>query len=167
MTENKKQHGGSRAGAGRPKIFVDSPEQIASELVFPALCSAFKQPAGKFKERILTVDISKVQIRQAYGYKGLCVWQRYFKEQRLGGMNRRGEGYPTRWVLHFGSYEVAKLLVESLGHTIKDLPNPGFPPAMLLQRLRELDERREQRRLKKEAAEAKKAARLAKKAKVA
>ena len=133
-----KQHGGTRRNAGRKKSAPDA-EQIAREFVFPALCQAFKAEPGHFKSNYLTVRLSKLDIKRAYGLPGLAIWSRYFKQEKIGGRDRSGAGYPTRWTLHLGSYDIAKLLVESLGHTLKELPNPGFPPVAMQARLAALD----------------------------
>lgn len=144
-SRNIKQHGGSRTncdhnggkrpGAGRPKLVADDEDTVVRELVFPALCAAFRATPGKFGNRTLTVQLSKLEIQAVYGKKGLDIWQRYFTMQKKGGCNAAGVPFHTIWVLHFGSYAVAKMLVESLGHTMKDLPNPGFPPEAMEKRL--------------------------------
>lgn len=132
------RHGGTRANAGRKKSAPNA-EQIAREFVFPALCQAFKADPGRWKANYLSVHLSKLDIKRAYGFEGLAIWCRYFKQEKIGGRDRTGAGYPTRWSLHLGSYDIAKLLVESLGHTLKDLPNPGFPPVAMQARLAALD----------------------------
>ena len=132
------KHGGTRQNAGRKRSALDA-EQIAREFVFPALCQAFKADPGHFKSNYLTVRLSKLDIKRAYGLAGLAIWGRYFKQEKIGGRDRSGAGYPTRWTLHLGSYDIAKLLVESLGHTLKELPNPGFPPVAMQARLFALD----------------------------
>ena len=133
-----RKHGGSRVNAGRKKSTLDA-EQIAREFVFPALCQAFKADPGRWKSNYLSVQLSKLDIKRAYGYEGLAIWCRYFKQEKIGGRDKSGAGYPTRWSLHLGSYEIAKLLVESLGHSLKDLPDPGFPPVAMQARLAALD----------------------------
>ena len=132
------KHGGTRRNAGRKSSALGA-EQIAREFVFPALCQAFKADPGLFKSNYLTVRLSKIDIKRAYGLEGLAIWCRYFKQEKIGGRDRTGAGYPTRWSLHLGSYDIAKLLVESLGHTLKDLPNPVFPPVAMQARLSTLD----------------------------
>jgi hypothetical protein len=143
-----RRHGGPRPNAGRKKSAPDA-DQIAREFVFPALCQAFKADPGRWKSNYLSVQLSKLDIKRAYGYDGLAIWCRYFKQEKIGGRDKSGAGYPTRWSLHLGSYDIAKLLVESLGHTLKDLPDPGFPPVAMQERLAALDAMRlarEQRR---------------------
>lgn len=150
-------HGGTRKNSGRPSLTEDQKQSrideksstISKEFVFPALCQAFKAEPGKYKDRYLTVELSKFDIQRAYGLSGLQIWCRYFKQDKIGGRNKAGVGYKTRWCLHLGSYDVAKLLVESLGHTIKDLPNPGFPPKALTERLEALDAKKKAREAKK------------------
>ena len=132
------KHGGTRQNAGRKRSAPDA-EQIAREFVFPALCQAFKADPGHFKSNYLSVRLSKLDIKRAYGLAGLAIWSRYFKQEKIGGRDRSGVGYPTRWTLHLGSYDIAKLLVESLGHTLKDLPTLGFPPVAMQARLAALD----------------------------
>ena len=149
MTENNQvQHGGARKGAGRPSTKL-TVEQISREFVFPALCQAFRADPGKFKDRYLTVELSKFDIQRAYGKEGLAIWLRYFKQDKIGGRDKNGAGYKTRWSLHLGSYDIAKLLVESLGHSLKDLPNPGFPPSAMQARLDALDKKKQERDAKK------------------
>lgn len=133
-------YGGKRIGAGRKK---ESPsiEVIAQELVFPALCQAFRSQPDKWGNRLLTVELSKTDIKRAYGNDGLSCWINYFKLDKVGGRDRNGVGYKSRWVLKLGSYDIVLLLVESLGHTIKDIPNPGFPPKALLDRLQAKDDK--------------------------
>jgi hypothetical protein len=130
--------GGARVGAGRKKSAPDI-NAITKDLVFPALCQAFRAEPDKYLNRYLTVELSKSDIKRAYGIPGLSVWTKFFKCDKIGGIDRNGVGYKTRWCLHLGSYEVAKLLVESLGHSLKDLPNPGFPPVKMQERLDNLN----------------------------
>ena len=132
--------GGKREGAGRKKSAPDV-SVIAQELVFPALCMAFKAVPDKYNNRLLTVELSKSDIKRAYGVDGLSIWTKYFKLDKIGGIDRNGVGYKSRWCLHLGSYDVAKLLVESLGHSLKDLPTPGFPPIKMQEKLTALNER--------------------------
>jgi hypothetical protein len=143
-----KKRGGARVGAGRKKS-IPSPEQIAREFVFPALCQAFRADPGQWKDRYLSVTLSKTDIKRAYGADGLAIWCRYFKQEKIGGRTKAGEGYKTRWSLHLGSYDIAKLLVESLGHSLKDLPDPGFPPVAMQERLARLDALKAAREAKK------------------
>ena len=147
------KRGGARPNSGRKPLFPGTTEEtIAHELVFPALCVAFKAQPDKWGGRRLEVEMSKPDIERAYGRLGLAVWTKYFKLEKIGGRDRFGQGYKTRWVLHLGHYEVAKLLVESLGHTLKDLPPVGFPPAALQARLAIIAARKAERLLKKKVA---------------
>lgn len=130
--------GGKREGAGRKKTVIDI-STITQELVFPALCQAFRADPGQWGNRYLSVELSKYQIKRAYGKEGLDIWMRYFKMDKIGGKDRFGVGYKTRWCLHLGSYDIAKLLVESLGHSLKELPNPGFPPVAMQARLDKIE----------------------------
>ena len=156
--EVKSKRGGARKGAGRPRIIRTAEEiaevvaeqerMIAQELVFPALCQAFRADPGQYQERYLTVEISKTDIKRAYGPDGLAFWQRHFTQKKRGGIDRFHNGYKTQWCLQFGQYALSKMLVESLGHTLKDLPAPGFPPVALQERLSAIDARREARQQK-------------------
>lgn len=138
---------------GRPKVVVDDADTVAKELIFPALCMAFRSEEDDehYGKHHLTVWISKVAIQRIYGKKGLKLWESYFTLVKRGGLDRMKRPYPSRWVLQFGQYAVAKQLVESLGHNMKDLPNPGFPPPEMKARLRELEERVERIRAKQVA----------------
>lgn len=138
--------GGARQGAGRKPL---TPEQIAEkqhifeqELIFPAVCQAFHADPGPFEDRYLSVTLSRLDIRKAYGEAGLKSWLTFFKQEKVGGRDRFGIGYKTRWSLNFSVYPIAKMLVESLGHTIKDLPNPGFPPEAMIERLKKLEQKK-------------------------
>jgi hypothetical protein len=130
-------------GGGRKKL---SPEQrqekyeqalmsAINELVFPAICQAMRADPGPFKDRYLSVELSKTDIKKAYGSEGLKIWLDWFKQDKLGGKDRFGIGYKTRWSLPLGKYEVVLMLVKQLGHNIKDLPKPGFPPKAMQERL--------------------------------
>lgn len=145
----KSKRGGARVGAGRKKV-IPTPDVISREFIFPALCQAFRTVPDRWKSNYLSVSLSKFDIKRAYGKEGLAIWLRYFKQEKIGGRSKTGVGYKTRWSLHLGSYDVAKVLVESLGHTLKDLPDPGFPPAAMQARLDALDAKkiaRDQRKL--------------------
>lgn len=150
MSENNQvaKHGGVRANSGRKKSMPSS-EQIAREFIFPALCQAFRADPGRWRSNYLSVSLSKKDIKRAYGNEGLAIWCRYFKQEKIGGRDKAGVGYKTRWQLHLGSYEIAKLLVESLGHSLKELPDPGFPPVAMQARLAALDAKQAARDQKK------------------
>jgi hypothetical protein len=149
MTEKiQTSRGGARTGAGRPRSTPTS-EVIEQEFIFPALCQAFRAEPGQYKDRYLSVELSKFDIKRAYGAEGLKIWLRFFKQDKIGGRDKYGNGYKTRWSLHLGTYGIAKLLVESLGHTMKDLPDPGFPPKAMQARLDALDAKKVAREIKK------------------
>lgn len=159
MDENKKGRGGVRAGAGRPKR-TDEQIQAAQqefeqimldELIFPAVCTAFHAEPGRWNERILTFELSTVQIREAYGHDGLKEWKTYFTAVRKGGKNRAGEGYATLWRFNNAKYGFILKLVKALGHDIKELPNPGFPPAAMIERLGRFKAKQEARKAKTRA----------------
>lgn len=132
----KASRGGARAGAGRKKIDPQVRESILiDELIFPAVCTAFHADPGPWDERILTFELSGVQIREAYGHEGLREWKSYFTAIRKGGCTRDHHGYQTRWRFNNSKYSLMLKLVQSLGHSIKELPNPGFPPVKMIERL--------------------------------
>lgn len=143
--------GGARPNAGRKPLFPKmSPDEIAVELVFPALCTAFKSEPDKWGGRQLEVELSKTDIFRAYGKDGLTIWVKYFKLEKIGGRDRFGVGYKSRWTLHLGHYAIAKMLVETLGHSLKELPEVGFPPIALQRRLEKIEVLRKERQLKKD-----------------
>jgi hypothetical protein len=152
MDTTVKKRGGTREGAGRKPLTQEQKDEkqriFETELIFPAVCQAFHADPGPFKERYLSVTLSRLDIRKAYGDAGLESWMTFFKQEKIGGCDRFGVGYKTRWSLNFSVYPIAKMLVESLGHTIKDLPNPGFPPDAMIERLKKLEEKKIQRRIK-------------------
>ena len=156
MSKLKTGRGGVRSGAGRKKL---SGEQVAEkacaferilidELIFPAVCTAFHADPGPFNERILTFELSAAQIRDAYGHEGLKEWKSYFTAIRRGGSDRFGQAYQTLWRFNNSKYGFVLKLVESLGHTLKELPNPGFPPAAMLARLAAFRDKQSARRAK-------------------
>lgn len=137
------KRGGARKSAGRKKIDPQvRTEMLIDELIFPAVCAAFHSAPGQWRERILSFELSGVQIRAAYGHEGLREWKSYFSAIRKGGCSRNRVGYQTLWRFNIAKYGFVLKLVESLGHTIKDLPNPGFPPQKMLERLKAVDARR-------------------------
>lgn len=146
--------GGARLNAGRKKFISDDEfdKVLIDELVFPAVCAAFHAEPGRWQERILTFELSSVQIRAAYGPKGWAEWKSYFTPVKKGGCTRSGEAYQTLWRFNTAKYGFILKLVESLGHTIKDLPNPGFPPTAMVNRLKAIEERRAARQARKEQA---------------
>jgi len=149
----KPKRGGVRIGAGRKKIDPNiRTECLIDELIFPAVCAAFHAAPGVWKERILTFELSGVQIRDAYGHDGLREWKSYFSAIRKGGCTRSHVGYQTLWRFNVAKYGLILKLVEGMGHSIKELPNPGFPPQKMLERLGALDTRRTAKKIKKAAA---------------
>lgn len=159
MSNIKIGRGGSRAGAGRKKLTAEQlqakqdafTQVIIDELVFPAVCTAFHADPGQWNERILTFELSTVQIRDAYGHEGLREWKSYFTAIRRGGKDRFGEGYGTLWRFNNAKYGFILKLVQALGHDIKDLPCPGFPPAAMLKRLDAFKAKQEARAAKERA----------------
>lgn len=148
----KTRRGGARAGAGRKRIDAETrTATLIDELIFPAVCAAFHAAPGQWNERILTFELSGVQIRDAYGHEGLREWKSYFTSIRKGGCTRDHIGYKTLWRFNNAKYSFVLKLVESLGHTIKDLPKTGFPPQKMLDRLRDRDMRRVSRLAKNAA----------------
>lgn len=148
----KPGRGGKRIGAGRKAVDPQVREQVLlDELIFPAVCTAFHAEPGRWNERILTFELSTVQIRDAYGHDGLREWKSYFTAVRKGGKNRAGEGYATLWRFNNAKYGLVLKLVRALGHDIKDLPNPGFPPRAMLERLEAFQAKQEARKAKDRA----------------
>lgn len=151
--------GGARKNSGRRHQTAEEKAQkqehltqiLIDELVFPAVCAAFHAEPGRWQERILTFELSSVQIRAAYGAKGWAEWKSYFTPVKKGGCTRAGEAYQTLWRFNTAKYGFVLRLVESLGHTIKDLPNPGFPPTAMVNRLKAIEERRAARQARKKA----------------
>lgn len=141
--------GGSRVGAGRKKVDPQAKRTILlDELLFPAVCSALNAEPGVWKDGYLQVEISKTQIKQAYGQEGLNEWQSYFTLKKIGGRNRFGQGYKTTWSFNLNKYGFIVKLIESLGHNIKSIPNIGFPPQAMLNRLNEIAARKEAKELR-------------------
>lgn len=120
---------------GRQKTVYPSEKTFIEECLFPAFCQAFHSDPGQWKDRYLSVELSKTDISKAYGPENLNMWCSIFKQDKIGGRNRFGIGYKTRWSLNIGQYALAKAIIESMGHTIKELPNPGFPPDAMVKRL--------------------------------
>jgi len=153
MEQVKQGRGGARVGAGRRKISDEEKavlqqqfqQRLLDELIFPAVCTAFHTDPGKWQDLRLTFDLSAVQIRNAYGHQGLREWHSYFTPIRKGGQTRSGIAYATRWRFNLAKYGFILKVVESLGHTIKDLPNPGFPPDAMLTRLEAFKEKQARR----------------------
>lgn len=114
--------GGKRPGSGRKKTTPTDENTVVAELIFPALCEAFTADPGPYNNQYLSLELSKTEIRQAYGSLGLAIWLRTFKQEKIGGRDRNGVGYRTRWSLHLGEYEKVKQMLEVMGCSIKDLP---------------------------------------------
>jgi len=156
MSEIKQGRGGKRVGAGRKKLTTEQlrakqeafEQIIIDELVFPAVCTAFHADPGQWNERILTFELSTVQIRAAYGHEGLREWMSYFTAVRKGGKDRFGEGYGTLWRFNNAKYGFILKLIKALGHDIKDLPRPGFPPTAMLERLARFEAKQQARAAK-------------------
>lgn len=147
----------NKKGAGRPCL-TDEQKQakkeelqqiLLDELIFPAVCTAFHADPGTWGDRILVFELSTVQIRNAYGHEGLREWKSFFTAIRKGGCNRYGKGYATLWRFNNVKYGFVVQLVRALGHDIKDLPNPGFPPVAMLARLDKFKEKQAKRAAKK------------------
>ena len=159
-TANTSSYGGSREGAGRQKMTAEEKaakqaelqQILLDELIFPAVCTAFHADPGKWNDRILTFELSTVQIRNAYGHEGLREWKSFFTAIRKGGCDRFGEGYATLWRFNNVKYGFVVQLVRALGHELKDLPNPGFPPVAMLARLEKFKTKQAKRVAKKVAA---------------
>lgn len=147
----------SKKPVGRPAL---TPEQkfereqqkrqiIIDELLFPAICSAWHEDPGVWQERMLIVELSKTQIKLAYGAEGLREWCDWFTSKKIGGINRYGVGYKTTWTYNLSKYSIGKKIIESLGHSIKDLPKMHFPPPAMVERLKAIDAKAEAKRAKK------------------
>ena len=145
----KTEHGGTRQGAGRPKL-TPSVEVCNQELVFPAICSAFHaQPADGTYCAHLTIHLSKTDIRVAYGQEGLDTFQRFFKQVKKGGISQNKTAFNTRWEVPLGVYSMVQMFCSSFGYTLKDLPKPGFPPTALIRRVEEANKRKAAREMEK------------------
>jgi hypothetical protein len=152
MTEEVKRvgRGGKREGAGRKPVDVQAREQaLIDELIFPAVCTAFHAEPGRWQERILSFELSSAQIRDAYGHEGLKEWKSYFTAAKKGGCDRFGKAYQTLWRFNTSKYGFLLKLVKELGLDMKDLPNPGFPPVAMLERLQEFKVKQAERAAKK------------------
>lgn len=136
-------YGGIRKGAGRKKLtdeqrfekYQENARIFTDEVMFPAICQAMNAEPGQFGERRLKVELSKTDIKLAYGKDALDCWMGWFKEEKRGGCDRFGKGYKTQWSLSMGSWTCVVKLIKSLGHSLKDLPQPGFPPKAMQDRL--------------------------------
>ncbi len=122
---------------------------LIDELLFPALSAAFHCDPGKFQDHILEVELSKTDIELAYGRDGLAEWNSFFSLKKIGGIDRFGNGYKSRWVLNINKYALVIKLVQELGHTLKDLPKVCFPPEAMRERLRVIHERRTAKRARR------------------
>jgi len=119
---------------------------LLDELLFPAVVTAFHADPGKWQDRHLEVELSKEQIKTAYGAEGLKEWMSYFSQKKIGGIDRFGNGYKTRWVMNLNKYGFIVKLIKSMGHDPKELPKVFFPPDAMLQRLAEIEKRRADKR---------------------
>jgi hypothetical protein len=151
----KSNRGGARANSGRKLL---THEQRASkaeakrqvlldELLFPAISSAMHAEPGYWKDEYLTFELSKVQIKEAYGAEGLKEWCSHFTMKKIGHKDRNGLGHKTTWTLNLNMYGFIVKLVESLGHSIKDIPKVGFPPQAMIDRLEAIRLKAEKRKL--------------------
>jgi hypothetical protein len=156
---DEKKHGGKRIGSGRKVLtdeekFIKAAERrkiLVDELLFPAVATAFHADPGKWQDRYLEVELPKEQIELAYGKDGLVEWQSFFSIKKIGGRDRFGLGYKTRWVLNLNKYSFILKFIESLGYTAKNVPEAFFPPEVMLERLRLIEERRAKKKAAKEA----------------
>lgn len=149
--------GGVRKNAGRPRLSAEEKESraekraaerqaaLVDELLFPALCNAFSANPGHFKNHYLTVELSKRDIEQAYGRDGMTAWLSFFALKKIGGRDRFGIGYKSRWEVKLGSYGVIVRFLAELGHTVKDLQQVAFPPEPMRHRLEAIAARREKK----------------------
>jgi hypothetical protein len=151
--------GGARKNAGRPRLSTEEKESraeeraterraaLVDELLFPALCNAFNANPGHFKNHYLTVELSKRDIEQAYGRHGMAAWLSFFTLKKIGGRDRFGNGYKSRWVVKIASYGIIIRFLAELGHTVKDLQQVEFPPAPMRHRLEAIAARRAKKAL--------------------
>lgn len=154
---NQETRGGARQGAGRKALTAEQIEMnnakrrqiLLDELLFPAVCSAIHNDPGVWKDGYLTCELSKTDIKRAYGAEGLKEWCSYFTQKKRGGKDRFGNGYKTSWTFNLNKYSFFVKLVESLGHTIKDLPRPGFPPDAMVARLKAIEDKAAKKRIAK------------------
>lgn len=149
--------GGARKNAGRPRLSIEEKESraekraaerqaaLVDELLFPALCNAFNANPGHFKTHYLTVELSKRDIELAYGRDGMTSWLSFFALKKIGGRDRYGKGYKSRWEVKLGSYGVIVRFLAELGHTVKDLEQVEFPPEPMRHRLEAIAARREKK----------------------
>lgn len=145
--------GGPRPNSGRKKLTENQVAERATqrrhelldELLWPAICTAFHADPGTWNDRHLKFQLSTIQIVEAYGPEGLREWKSYFTLAKKGGRDRNGNGFKTVWVLNLNKYSFILKLIESLGHTVRDLPQPGFPPEAMLARLEAIEAKRRAR----------------------
>lgn len=152
-------YGGRREGAGRKRMTDEeraakeraAEKAVIEELIFPAVVQAMTggAPGPQSVGITLNVALSKTHIAVAYGPRGLTAWCKFFTQQRPGGRDRHGEGYPTLWALNYSQWGVLTALVRSLGHEIKDLPAVVFPPEALAARVALIEARRAAKRARK------------------
>lgn len=143
MIDEKRGRGGKRNGAGRKKMTLEQKQvrlqqfrmALIDELIFPAVCLAFNSDPGQWNDRILTIELSATQIRDAYGHEGLREWRSYFASLRKGGRDRFGNPYMTLWRFNNAKYGFIVRLVKAMGYELKSLPVASFPPKALIDRL--------------------------------
>jgi hypothetical protein len=150
-------YGGKRQGAGRKALTPEQKEQKAAEkrqqlideLLFPAVCSALHAEPGVWKNGYLQVQLSKTDIKLAYGADGLKEWCSYFTLKKIGGKDRFGVGYKSKWEFNINKYSMFVKFADSLGHKIKEIPRVGFPPAAMLDRLDAIKQKAQKRKVSK------------------
>lgn len=155
----EKKHGGTRKGAGRKPLTEEQKQQKAAEqrkvlvdeLLFPAVATAFHADPGQWEERYLEVELSKEQIELAYGKEGLHEWESFFSVKKIGGRDRFGWGYKTRWVMNLNKYSIILKFIESMGYTAKNVPKVFFPPEVMMERIRKIEERRAAKQARRKA----------------
>ena len=131
---------GKRIGRPPSGVYPDTGTVIA-ELLFPCVCTAWKAAPAEFNTGLLWFTLSTTDIRLAYGPKGLSEFKKHFYVKKRGGRTVTGVGYKTTWCVRLGSYLLAKQLVESLGHSLNDLPNVKVPTEAMMERVMKAKER--------------------------
>lgn len=148
--------GGARPNSGRPRL-KGTVEDCIDELVFPCVVKAWQNERTKVSpfDGQWVVHISKTNIRRVYGEEGVQLFNAYFVEKRRGGYSRQtGKSFETRWEVRWAQYKMVKLLLERMGHDIKDIMSlvVKFPPDRFVERVRQADERSRLAREAKQAA---------------
>ena len=144
--------GGKRPGAGRPKgtgIVWPTEEVIIKELVIPCVATAMKSALNTNGSGVLNLYLSKVDIGEAYGPKGISVFLKYFTQTKLGFKRGSKGGLPTLWSIHTHQYFFVKTLIQEHGLKMNALPLDQHPPKAMVERLVAAHERRLVRMQKK------------------